>query len=157
MGRPLQYLVRLTEDQETYLTQMVRSGTNKARVIRRAQTLLMAHRAINDQAIHEALSTSIQTVKSTRKTFVQSGLEAALYDAPRPGRPQKFDGHDRAAITGIACTEAPEGYAKWSLRLVARTAVELHVVDGIAPSTVFYILKKTRSSLTGNGNGASPN
>lgn len=156
MNRSLQYPVRLTEDQETYLTQLVRSGANKARVIRRAQTLLMAHRAISDQAIHEALSISVQTVKATRKAFAQSGLEAALYDAPRPGRPQKFDGHDRAAITSIACTEAPEGYAKWSLRLVARTAVELQLVDGIAPSTVYYILKKMRSSRIGNGNGASP-
>jgi putative transposase len=157
MGRSLQYVVQLTEDQETYLTQLVRSGVNKARVIRRAQTLLMAHRATSDGVIQEALSISIQTVKATRKAFAQSGLEAALYDAPRPGRPQKFDGHDRAAITSIACTEAPEGYAKWSLRLVARTAVELQLVDGIAPSTVYYILKKMHSNRTGNGNGASPN
>ena len=156
MGRSLRYVVQLTEDQETYLTQLVRSGINKARVIRRAQTLLMAHRAIGDQSIHEALSVSLQTVKATRKTFAQSGLEAALYDAPRPGRPQKFDGQDRAAITSIACTEAPAGYAKWSLRLVARTAVELQLVDGIAPSTVYYILKKMNFSRTASGNGASP-
>lgn len=156
MGRPLEYVVRLTAGQESYLKQLVRSGTNKARVIRRAQTLLMAHRAIMDQTIHEALNISVQTVKASRKTFVQSGLEAALYDAPRPGRPLKFDGHDRAAITGIACTEAPPGYAKWSLRLIADKAMELQVVDGIAPSSVFYILKKTRSNRTENGNGVLP-
>lgn len=156
MGNVLRYVVQLTGDQETYLTQLVRTGTNKARVIRRAQTVLMAHRAISDQAISEALCISVQTVKATRKAFAQSGLEAALYDAPRSGRPQKFDGHDRAAITGIACTEAPAGYAKWSVRLIADKAVELQVVDGIAPSTVHYILKKTRFNRTANGNGVSP-
>jgi putative transposase len=157
MGRPIQYTVRLTEDQATYLTQLSSAGKNKARVIRRAQTLLMAQCAISDLDIYRALNISVQTVKATRKAFAQHGLEAALYDAPRPGRPQKFDGHDRAAITGIACTEAPEGHARWSVRLIADRAVELQVVDGIAPSTVFYILKKTRSSPTENGSGALQN
>lgn len=155
MGRPLQYVVRLTENQEAYLDRLVRTGTHKARVIRRAQTLLMAHRAIKDQEIQRALNVSVQCVKATRKTFVKEGLEAALHDAPRPGRAPKFDGDVRAAITALACTEAPEGHARWSVRLIADKAVELQLVDEISPATVFHILKKTRSSRTANGSGAS--
>ncbi|UQN08460.1 hypothetical protein [Deinococcus sp. QL22] len=65
-----------------------------------------------------------------------------MQDAPNAGRPLKFDGHDRATITSLACTQAPEGHAQWSVRLTADKAVELQLVDGIAPSTVFCMLKK---------------
>ena len=156
MNRPRLYPVVLSHDQEQYLETLTRKGKHGARLLRRAQTLLLAYRGLSDDAIRTTLNVSLLTVKNTRKKFAQQGLEAALHDAPRPGRPQKFDGKDRAAITGIACTEAPLGRARWSVRLVADKAAELALVDGIAPSTVHYILKKTRSSRTENGNGASP-
>jgi putative transposase len=115
----------------------------------------MAHRQLGDLAIKEALGISVQMAQSIRKHFVLGGLDAALYDAPHTGRPAKFTGQDRAAITALACSEAPTGHAQWSIRLLAEKAVELNVVDGIAPSTVFYILKKTRSSRTAKSSGAS--
>jgi putative transposase len=157
MGRPLQYRVQLTEEQETYLSQLSTVGQSSARMIRRAQILLMAHRGLSDAEIQRALKISLPTIKALRKRCAQRGIPAAVQDAPRSGRPAKFDGHDRAAITSLACTEAPEGHAQWSIRLIADKAVELQLVDGIAPSTVFYILKKTRSSRTANVFGVSPN
>ncbi|THF68607.1 helix-turn-helix domain-containing protein [Deinococcus sp. Arct2-2] len=157
MGRPIQYRVQLTEEHETALTQLSTVGKSSARMIRRAQTLLMAHRGMEDQEIERALNISLCTVKPTRKRCAQHGLKAALSDASRSGRPQKFDGKDRAAITSLACTEAPEGHTQWSVRLIADTAVELQLVDGIAPSTVFYILNKTNSSRTESGTGVLPN
>ncbi len=156
MGRPLQYRVELTPDQAHYLETLTRKGKHGARLIRRARTLLMSHQGVSNHDIQTSLSISVLTIRNTRRNFTQHGLEAALHDAPRPGRPPKFDGKDRAAITGIACTQAPEGHARWSIRLIADKAVELQVVDGIAPSTVYYILKKMSSSRTGSVNGASP-
>lgn len=143
MGRPKVYGVQLNQDQQKYLEALSSKGKNQARVIKRAQILLMADQRKSDEVIHEALNTSVQTVKAIRKRFVKEGLEAALYDLPRSGRPAKFDGKDRAAITSLACTKAPKGYAKWSVRLIADKAVELQLVEGIAPSTVHYILKKS--------------
>ncbi|GGO36798.1 helix-turn-helix domain-containing protein [Deinococcus humi] len=142
MSRPLRYKVELSEEQEQTLKTLVTTESGKARVMTRACILLMTHQQMADSDIKEALGISVQTVKSTRKRFVLGGLYAALFDAPHTGRPAKFDGKDRAAITALACSEAPEGHARWSIRLLAEKAVELNVVDGIAPSTVFYMLKK---------------
>jgi putative transposase len=155
MPRPLLYKVELSPEQEQTLKAITTKGTHKARVMTRAQILLMAHRQLGDLAIKEALGISVQMAQSIRKHFVLGGLDAALYDAPHTGRPAKFTGQDRAAITALACSEAPTGHAQWSIRLLAEKAVELNVVDGIAPSTVFYILKKTRSSRTAKSSGAS--
>jgi putative transposase len=121
-------------------------GSGKARVMTRARILLLAHRQVTDSAIKDALGISVQMVQATRKRFALGGLDAALFDAPHTGRPAKFDGKDRAAITALACSEAPEGHAQWSIRLLAEKAVELNLVDHIAPSTVFYILKKTMTA-----------
>ena len=157
MSRPLRYPVTLSAEQEQTLHGMTMKGSGKARVMTRARILLLAHRQVTDSAIKDALGISVQMVQATRKRFALGGLDAALFDAPHTGRPAKFDGKDRAAITALACSEAPEGHAQWSIRLLAEKAVELNLVDHIAPSTVFYILKKTRSSRTAKGSGASRN
>jgi len=155
MSCRLRYKVELSSEQQQTLKAITTTGSRKARVMTRARILLMAHRQMADLDIKEALGISVQMVQATRKRFALGGLEEALFDAPHTGRPAKFDGKDRAAITALACSEAPEGHAQWSIRLLAERAVELNLVDSIAPSTVFYILKKTRSSRIAKGDGAS--
>lgn len=78
-----------------------------------------------------------------RCQFATEGLDAALEEKPRSGRPKHFTGRDAAAITVLACTDPPEGYAKWSMRLIADKAVELEYVSTISYQTVHNILKKT--------------
>lgn len=148
MSRAKRYAVTLSDTQQQELEAMTRRGMHNARVVTRARILLLSAAGKTDRAISETLSVCMLTVNRTRKTFATEGLEAALYDAPRTGRPVKFDGKDRAAITSLACTKAPKGHAKWSIRLLADKAVELHVVDGIAPSTVYYILKKQAATAS---------
>ena len=157
MGRPMLYPVALSSEQEQTLKSMTSKGRGKARVMTRARILLLASQQQADLRISESLGISVQMVRSTRKRFALGGLDAALFDTPHTGRPAKFDGQDRAAITALACSEAPKGHAQWSIRLLADKAVELKLVDGIAPSTVFYILKKTRSSRTVKSNGSLRN
>ena len=155
MGRPIQYAVVLSAEQEQYLKSLTSKGSGKARVMTRARILLLSHQGTADLEISRALGISVQTVRSARKHFVLGGLEDALFDGLRTGRPAKFGGQDRAAITALACSEAPEGHSQWSIRLLADKAVELQLVEGIAPSTVFYILKKTKSSRIAKSGGAS--
>jgi hypothetical protein len=69
-----------------------------------------------------------------------------LYDAPRSGRPTLFDGLQRAKITALATSDAPEGYARWSLRLLAEKAVESGICDDVSYTFVRDVLKKTNSS-----------
>ena len=77
------------------------------------------------------------------KSLVTGGLETALEELSRCGRPLKFDGYQRAQITALACSAPPEGHSQWSLRLLADQLVELDVVEAISYETVGVILKKT--------------
>jgi hypothetical protein len=76
----------------------------------------------------------------------QEGLEAASFDKPRSGKPPTIDGTQRAKITALACSPAPIGHARWTLRLLADKAVQLGFVDTISHNAVKGILKKTASS-----------
>lgn len=136
---------------------MARTGALKARVFQRVQMLLLSHRVKTDAEICEILQVSNPTLKRIRKEFVQEGLDAALYDAPRSGRPSSYTGEDRAKVTALACTEAPKGHARWTIRLLADRAVELELVDSMSPTTVHGILKKTKSRRISRGSGVLQN
>ena len=86
--------------------------------------------------------------------YKETGLEF-LTDKPRPGRPTVIDGLARAKITALACSDAPEGYERWSLRLLADKAVELELVEAISYMEVSRILKKTNCSLIESATGVS--
>ena len=134
--------VKLSPEQRQQLENMTRKGTIKARVFKRAHTLLLCDQGLTDAEIGERLQISDPTLKRIRKQFVTEGLDAALYDAVRPGRPSIFSGETRAKITALACTKVPEGYAKWSIRLLADKAVELGLVESISIFSVHDMLKK---------------
>lgn len=150
MGRHRTYVVSLTEEERDQLESLVRKGRESARVIRRAHTLLMASEGRLNRDIAQTLRVSEQTIINTTKAYVTGGLVTALHDAPREaprsGAPRKLDGRGEAQLTLLACSRPPEGWAKWSLRLLADRLVELGVVGAISYQTVRRTLKKTRSS-----------
>ncbi len=89
------------------------------------------------------------TVARVRKQYFEEGLEAALNRRP-PNREyrRRLDGEQEARLIALACSEPPEGQARWSLRLLADRLVELEVVEEISYQTIRRILKKTPSSRT---------
>lgn len=142
------YLVKLTPQQRQQLLSLIRAGDRKARQLTRARVLLLAdeHRpngCLNDEQIADLLHVSRATIHRIRQQFATEGLDATLDEKPRSGRPKVFCGHDAAHITALACSDPPEGHAKWSLRLLADKAVELGYVENISYVTVFNMLKKT--------------
>lgn len=151
------YLINLTIEEQEKLNELSSKGQISARTMKRIQVLLLSHQHKTIGYIKEALGVSGGMINDTRRKYTEAGLDAALYEKPRPGRPAIYDGKDRAAITGIACSKPPEGYAKWSIRLIADKAVELGVVDSISTGTVFHILKKTKFNRIEKGRGASQN
>ena len=108
----------------------------------------MADKGKTDQEISDALGACLATIFNIRRRYHKKGLERAIGEEPRSGQPQKFKGKTMAKITAIACSKAPEGHARWSLRLLADHIVELDVVESISHVSVYNILKKTNSSLT---------
>ena len=147
------YIVTLTEEERQTLQAMLSRGKAAARKLMHARILLKANVARggpgwHDVAIAEGLDVGRATVERVRKQFVEDGFEAAL--KRRQQRRQyrrKLDGDGEAHLIALACSQAPEGRSRWTLRLLADRMVALEHVEGISYQTVRRTLKKTRSSL----------
>lgn len=148
--------VKLIDAHRTYLQDLLKQGSLAARTFQRALALLELDRGRTFTEVAQIVGVVIQTVSTWAKNYQQSGL-ACLTDKPRPGRPVVIDGLQRAKVTALACSDPPEGYERWSLRLLADKAVELELVDAISYGEVRLILQKTNSSPIGNDLGASAN
>ena len=147
------YIVSLTADESQSLEIITKTGKAAARKINHARILLKAD--INqpsggwtDRAISEALNISPRTIERVRPRFVEESLENAL--TPRKNhslKRRKLDGEAEAHLVALACSKAPIGYNRWTLRLLADQMVVLGYVDSISHERVRQGLKKTRLSL----------
>ena len=146
--------VKLSETDKKYLEEKLRGGTLKVRIQKRINGLLYLDQGMSYGKVSELLSISYQTASTWAKRYKIDGL-SFLEDKHRSGRPIDITEVERAKITALACSEAPEGYARWSLRLLADKIVELEIVDSISFKQVGNILKKTNYNHTENDNGAS--
>jgi putative transposase len=145
--------IELTEEQRTELEQLIRTGDAPARTHTRARILLLSDRSEGqkrtDQEVADAALCSKSTVINVRRRLLTGGLQGALYDKGWPGATPKFTGEVEAKLTMLACSDAPDGFARWTLRLLAERMIELSYVDYISHVTVREMLKKTNSSLGG--------
>lgn len=152
MARPHTPFHLLAADQAA-LEAFTHTGCRPVRAVRRAQALLALATGIGQQAAGKAVGLSRQTVSELRQRYEAGGWQAALAEAPRSGAPLRFDGSQRAAVTALACTPAPTGHGRWTLRLLADKAVELGLVETISHETVSQVLKKTSCSPTASSTG----
>ena len=134
--------VQLTQTDRDYLETLISKGKLKARTYRRALGLLELDRGKTYIMVSETLGMAVPTLSLWAAQYRASGLKM-LEDQPRPGRPIRISGDQRAKITALACSEPPEGYARWNLRLLADKAVELGYCEEISHTEVASILKKT--------------
>jgi len=147
------YIVTLTEEERQRLREMVSRGKAAARKLMHARILLKADASPggptwHDDAIAEGLDVGRATVERVRKEFVEDGLEAALErHKPRRQYRRKLDGDGEAHLIALACSQAPEGRSRWTLRLLADRMVQLEEVDHLSYETVREVLKKTNLSL----------
>lgn len=151
--------VYLTDAQRTCLQSLIRSGSSSARKQTRSRILLLSDRSqgerLTDQQIAQAALVCPATVAAVRRRFVHEGLDAALSEKPRPGRAPKITGDIEAKLTMLACSTAPEGHVRWSLRLLADQMVELEYIDKISHVALHKVLKKTQSSRGRSNPGVS--
>ena len=139
----IKYRVDLTEDEREQLQGLTRKGTSGARSHSRARILLKADEGLHDDEVARALDVGINTVARVRQRFVEGGLERALKDGPRPGAAPKLDAKQCAHVIALACSDAPAGHARWTLRLLADKVVELGMADSFSHEAVRRLLKKT--------------
>jgi len=147
------YVVTLTAEERSCLQGLIAKGKAAAHKQLHARILLKADGsaegpALTDEEIAEAVETSRPTVERVRQRFVEEGLEAALNRKKRPAPPPSImDGKAEAHLIALACSPAPEGRARWTLRLLADRMVQLRYVETVSSETVRRTLKKTSSSL----------
>lgn len=140
--------LKLTKKDQKKLQELSRSGTLKARKLNRCRILLLKAQGKSQVEIAKLLKMSPVTVNTICQRYENEGLQGALNERPRSGKPSIFSGKQKAMITALACSSAPEGHSQWSLRLLSDKAVELKLVDSISHTEVGRILKKTKSSRT---------
>jgi hypothetical protein len=154
------YVVRLSAEERTQLDELIRKGKRSAQLLTKARILLMADvselgKGWSDSRIAAALDTSIATIERTRRQLVEEGFEAVLrrkYN-PNSARPRIFDGVAEAKLIALTLSPAPEGFARWSLRLLEEKVVELHIVERASDNTIGRTLKKTFSNRIASSNG----
>jgi putative transposase len=139
--------IQLSESERTQLESLLKQGSLPARKFKRALAILELDRGRTFTAVAQTVGATKQSVSTWAKKYREHGL-AGLEDKPIPGRPLTISGTERAKITALACSDAPEGHSQWSLRLLAEKAVELEYVEQISHTHVRRILKKTNSSRT---------
>ena len=147
------YHITLTDEEREELTAIANKGKGDARRIRRSRILLLADENRSDGGwkdadIAQALAAHRRTVERVREKCVELGVEVALNHArPQKKKEKLLDGEGEARLVQLACSEAPEGHDRWSLRLLADKLIELEVVETVSHETVRTTLKKMNLSL----------
>lgn len=134
--------VTLSDSDRNALQELLAKGSLPVKTFKRATALLELDRGKTLAAVAETLEVNRDAVAFWRDGYKLSGL-SCLYDAPRSGRPIVIDGTQRAKITALASSDAPEGYDRWSLRLLAEKVVEAGICEHVSHSFVGDVLKKT--------------
>lgn len=135
--------INLESEQKKELLDIVTKGKASARIIRRAHTILMASEGQSDEMIAKTLRISIPTVERTRKQFCLDSKSVNLADRPRSGKPPKITSTAEAYLIATTCSDAPEGFVRWTLKMLANKLVTLEIIDSVSTNTIGRTLKKT--------------
>lgn len=157
------YRVTLTEQERSELEAMTKRGVTHARKVIYARALLLldagpAGPSWSTEATIKALGIGERSLDHLKQRFVEGGISAALERKQRekPPREVKFDGTFEAHLLALACSDAPEGHQRWTIRLLAEKVVELNYADTVSLMSIQRTLKKTNFSLTAANTGKSP-
>lgn len=147
------WVVELSREERDDLSGLINKGKAAARTILKARILLKTDEGPpgggwTDERIAEALETNVTQIARVRRKLVEQGMAAAFTRKVRRTPPRKpiFDGEAEARLIALACSEPPEGYARWSIRLLAERVAGMEIVESAHFNTVGRALKKTRSN-----------
>jgi len=138
--------VKLQSEEVAYLERYVSQGKRSARAIKRAHLLLHRHAGKSPQESAELAGVSLSTVYYVCHRYHAEGVEAALTERARSGQPRKLNLHHEVALTVLACSEPPDGHARWSVRLLHDKAIEVGIVEDVGRDTIRLFLKKMLSN-----------
>jgi len=145
----IRYTIKLTKSEVEELQSIINKGSHTSQTFRSAYILLNCDEGpysekVTNEQISKVLKVGMRTIDRVKKKFIEEGLEMSLERRPTQRVYEtKIDGDLEAKLVTLCCSEPPEGYAKWSLRLLSDKMVELKYVESISHVTVRSVLKKT--------------
>lgn len=140
--------IQLSKEERSFLKTLFSGGSGSNRQQNRARILDLLARNTKASDIAVLLGCSATTVYNVKHRYQAEGLESALTEKPRSGKPPRLTGEQKARITALACSDAPAGHARWTLRLLADKSVELGLCETLSHNHVGQILKKTHCART---------
>ena len=140
-------IIELRKKVVLFLKNLLRKGTSKARKLRRANILLLANKGKQSEEIAMLLSVNRSTVAQVKKRYVEGNFSYALEEKPRSGQPRKYTKKHEAEIIAQACTSAPNGRKRWTVRLLTKEVKKKQGLTRINRESVRLVLKKAKLIL----------
>ena len=140
----MKHQVLLNSDQRKMVQNLLRNAEHSARVLRRCKIVLLASQGQTDTQIAEEVDCSVNCVANLRKRFAIQGIERALFDAPRPGAPNKFTEKQLQKISDLAEGEPPQGHQRWTIELICEEAKRRGIVESISVGRVYQLLRNSK-------------
>lgn len=141
-GNPNWVVVHLKKKDRERLRVLMSRGQNSVRAFKRARVLELMDEGESAPKAAKAAGVSSETARSVAKRYIEDGLDRALYDAKRPGTKRKVGSKEEARITAMVCSRPPEGYSRWTLRLIVREVENRGIVDSISIEHIRRLLKR---------------
>lgn len=132
---------RLNKEEKRLLKVLLSKGKESVRVIKRARILQLFDEGYTSPQISKFIGVTAETARRIGWNYVNQGLNRALYDLPRPGGGKKITDNEKTHIVALACTDPPEGYDSWSIRLLKEEVLKQKIVKEISRETIRIILK----------------
>jgi len=132
--------VKLKKRDRQEMAELLRGGTLSVRVVRRVQALRLLGEGQTPPQVGRNVGLNAKTVREIGWRYQEQGLERALYERPRPGAEPRFSVAQKQQIVAMVCTPAPEGRARWTVRLIVEEAVKRKLVPGIGRETIRVLL-----------------
>ena len=139
--------IKLKKEERTFLQEFLKKGTKKARAIARANVLLLLDEGWEVNTIAKMLKVHRQKIWRTKKRFLEEGLTLSLQEKPRSGQPKKYTPKHEADIIAEACTKAPNGRKRWTVRLMTKELKKKRGFETINRESLRLVLKKAKLSL----------
>jgi transposase len=133
--------VKLPKPDERSLVQLLRSGVQQVRVVLRSLALLQLSGGDSAPVIARRLRLTPKTVRDIGKRYLEGGVDRALYERPRQGAKPILSPSERQRIIAMACSDAPEGRARWTVRLIAEQAIKRKLVPKVGRETIRILLE----------------
>lgn len=136
-----QVLVKLKSRDRKKILLLIQKGKESGRVMKRALVLRLMDQGLKSPEVAQTLGMTAMTARNIAQKYEKEGLEATLHDSPRPGQPRQMDRNKTSQIVAMVCASPPEGYARWSVRLIAEEAVKKKVVEKTNRESIRLLLK----------------